>query len=32
VPSASAWVQNWKLLVGMVSSTVSLAILLTRDR
>lgn len=32
VPSASAWAQNWKLLVGMVSSTVSLAILLTRDR
>jgi polysaccharide export outer membrane protein len=32
VPAASAWVQNWKLLVGMVSSTVSLAILLTRDR
>jgi polysaccharide export outer membrane protein len=32
VPSASAWAQNWKLLVGMISSTVSLAILLTRDR
>jgi polysaccharide export outer membrane protein len=32
VPSASTWVRNWKLLVGMVSSTISLAILLTRDR
>jgi polysaccharide export outer membrane protein len=32
VPSASGWAQNWKLLVGMISSTVSLAILLTRDR
>jgi polysaccharide biosynthesis/export protein len=32
VPSASTWVRNWKLLVGMASSTISLAILLTRDR
>jgi polysaccharide export outer membrane protein len=32
VPSASGWARNWKLLVGMISSTVSLAILLTRDR
>lgn len=32
VPSASTLIRNWKLLVGMVSSTISLAILLTRDR
>jgi polysaccharide export outer membrane protein len=32
VPASSTWVRNWKLLVGMVSSTISLAILLTRDR
>lgn len=32
IPAASTWVRNWKLLVGMVSSTISLAILLTRDR
>ncbi|HET6361857.1 MAG TPA: polysaccharide biosynthesis/export family protein [Gemmatimonadota bacterium] len=30
VPSASGWAQNWRLLVGMISSTVSLVILLTR--
>lgn len=32
VPASSTWVRNWKLLVGMVSSTISLAILITRDR
>lgn len=32
VRASSTWVRNWKLLVGMVSSTISLAILLTRDR
>lgn len=32
VPAANTWIRNWKLLVGMVSSTISLAILLTRDR
>jgi polysaccharide export outer membrane protein len=32
VPSATTLIRNWKLLVGMVSSTISLAILLTRDR
>jgi polysaccharide export outer membrane protein len=32
VPGASTLIRNWKLLVGMVSSTISLAILLTRDR
>jgi polysaccharide export outer membrane protein len=32
VPRATAWVRNWQLLVGMLTSTISLAILLTRDR
>lgn len=32
VPASSTWVRNWRLLVGMISSTISLAILLTRDR
>jgi len=32
VPSANAWIRNWQLIVGVVSSTISLAILLTRDR
>lgn len=32
VPGANTWIRNWKLLVGMVSSTISLAILLTRNR
>lgn len=32
VPRANTWIRNWQLLVGMVSSTISLAILLTRDR
>lgn len=32
VPRANAWIRNWQLLVGVASSTISLAILLTRDR
>lgn len=32
VPRANAWIRNWQLIVGVVSSTISLAILLTRDR
>lgn len=32
VPRANAWIRNWQLVVGLVSSTISLAILLTRDR
>lgn len=32
VPSSSTLIRNWRLLVGLVSSTISLAILLTRDR
>lgn len=32
VPRANTWVRNWQLMLGVVSSTISLAILLTRDR
>lgn len=32
VPSANSLIRNWRLLVGMLTSTISLAILLTRDR
>lgn len=32
VPRANAWIRNWQLIVGVASSTISLAILLTRDR
>lgn len=32
VPRANAWIRNWQLIVGVVSSTISLAVLLTRDR
>jgi len=32
VPRANAWIRNWQLVVGLVSSTISLAILLTRNR
>lgn len=32
VPRANAWVRNWQLMLGVVSSTISLVILLTRNR
>ena len=32
VPRSGAYVRNWQLMLGVVSSTISLVILLTRDR
>jgi polysaccharide export outer membrane protein len=32
VPRANTWIRNWQVMLGVVSSTISLAVLLTRDR
>lgn len=32
VPRANTWVRNWQLMLGVVSSTISLAVLLGRNR
>lgn len=32
VPAANTWIRNWRVMLGVISSTISLAVLLTRDR
>jgi polysaccharide export outer membrane protein len=32
VPRANTWIRNWQVMLGVISSTISLAVLLTRDR
>ena len=32
VPRANTWIRNWRVMLGVISSTISLAILITRDR
>jgi polysaccharide export outer membrane protein len=32
VPRANTWIRNWQVMLGVISSTISLAVLLTRNR
>jgi polysaccharide export outer membrane protein len=32
VPRANTWIRNWQVMLGVISSTISLAVLLSRNR